>query len=259
LKTGRGGWEGCPCCDTLAQGAAESLVMHVCTLNPRRPAAPPAPRQPRGGRAAAAAAGPLRHARAGWDAVQGPPPGKRPARPAAALRLQPLRAAAAIARCLRRPAPRPSCANPEVLGARAALDCQLSNANRQPPTVYHLPQIGTVREPELRVQIVAERSTFDEDPASEQTKHWENTTTTHTRMPTRSIMLCARACARTRERPLMLAMWGVPTRKGSSRLELLQKPIASRTDLDLFLTVSILDLCCRPQPSAASTRTSRTR
>jgi hypothetical protein len=29
------------------------------------------------------------------------------------------------------------------------------------------PQIGTVKEPELRVQIVAERSTFDEDPASE--------------------------------------------------------------------------------------------
>jgi len=28
-------------------------------------------------------------------------------------------------------------------------------------------QIGTVRDPELRVQIVAERSTFDEDPASE--------------------------------------------------------------------------------------------
>jgi hypothetical protein len=28
-------------------------------------------------------------------------------------------------------------------------------------------QIGTVKEPELRVRIVAERSTFDEDPASE--------------------------------------------------------------------------------------------
>lgn len=28
-------------------------------------------------------------------------------------------------------------------------------------------QIGTVKDPELRVQIVAERSTFDEDPASE--------------------------------------------------------------------------------------------
>ena len=27
-------------------------------------------------------------------------------------------------------------------------------------------QIGTVKEPVLRVQIVAERSTFDEDPAS---------------------------------------------------------------------------------------------
>jgi magnesium chelatase subunit I len=27
-------------------------------------------------------------------------------------------------------------------------------------------QIGTVKDPELRVQIVAERSTFDEDPAS---------------------------------------------------------------------------------------------
>jgi hypothetical protein len=39
-------------------------------------------------------------------------------------------------------------------------------------------QIGTVREPELRVQIVAERSTFDEDPASEQTMHPETTTTT---------------------------------------------------------------------------------
>lgn len=27
-------------------------------------------------------------------------------------------------------------------------------------------QIGTVRDPELRVQIVSERSTFDEDPAA---------------------------------------------------------------------------------------------
>lgn len=31
-------------------------------------------------------------------------------------------------------------------------------------------QIGTVKEPELRVRIVAERSTFDEDPASEWTR-----------------------------------------------------------------------------------------
>ena len=32
-------------------------------------------------------------------------------------------------------------------------------------------QIGTVREPELRVQIVAERSTFDEDPATFRSKY----------------------------------------------------------------------------------------
>ncbi len=29
-----------------------------------------------------------------------------------------------------------------------------------------LQQIGTVKDPELRVQIVSERSTFDEDPAA---------------------------------------------------------------------------------------------
>jgi Mg-chelatase subunit ChlI len=34
-------------------------------------------------------------------------------------------------------------------------------------------QIGTVRDPELRVQIVSERSTFDEDPAAFHKKYAE--------------------------------------------------------------------------------------
>lgn len=50
-----------------------------------------------------------------------------------------------------------------------AFACQAGHAHRLTAARCTLPfaaQIGTVRDPELRVQIVSERSTFDEDPAA---------------------------------------------------------------------------------------------
>jgi hypothetical protein len=50
-----------------------------------------------------------------------------------------------------------------------AFSCQAGHAHRLTAARCTLPfaaQIGTVRDPELRVQIVSERSTFDEDPAA---------------------------------------------------------------------------------------------
>jgi Mg-chelatase subunit ChlI len=45
--------------------------------------------------------------------------------------------------------------------------------------IFCVLQIGTVKDPELRVQIVSERSTFDEDPAAFHKRYAEKQVSCH--------------------------------------------------------------------------------